>query len=156
MNVYVGVITKVLNDTNFTIEFTIKGYLEACKAYPIDVLDKPQVKDSIIIYEIDSELFGFSYLYQKLRIKDFTRISIGSTQVLINKEDITISSGKSSITIDQDNNISIDSNTDIRIDANTRLDVTAPVVNITSPTVTVKGNMNVIGVLTVNGNPVLV
>jgi len=109
MRLFLGVVTDVIDDEKFSIRFTIKNYIENCIAYPTEVLEKPEVGDAIVLYEIDDDILGCSFLYKKLRLGQNTDISIGSSLVRLTKDKILLKSDKAQITLDNLGNIDIDS-----------------------------------------------
>lgn len=124
MNAFLAKVTKVKDDaergTNrlkFIIQFTAKGVVEDATAYPASVTDQPEVGEEIMVFELET-VFGFCYLYQKMKTEDNTRFRIGNSLVDIQPDciDIACKNGNTiSITSDGDLTVSTNGNLQLSI-----------------------------------------
>jgi len=92
MDLALGKVTEIVNPEKFIIKFTIEDSIEDAVAYPIDTFDELNIGDPILIYGLDT-IFGMSFIYQKQRLFDHTRLKLGDQLIDIMKDRITISSG---------------------------------------------------------------
>jgi len=139
--VYLGVITNVLDNKKFIVEATVKGLFESLVAYPIDLSDKPEIKDSILIYVIDSELLGQSLLYQKLRIRESTRMALGNNEITLTEDGIQLRTENTNIEFKSNGTINIDSDNEININSNSSITIDAPSVEVKSGGLNTKFNV---------------
>lgn len=148
MNISLGRVSKIEDPLKFIIRFTIEEVIEDCIAYPIDTFDELNEGDPVLLYEIES-IFGFSYLYKKLRLYDYTRLKLKDSQINI-KEDIIEIFHKGSIIrildnedieIEAKSNIKVTSEKDINIEAQSNCTVKSPKVKITGGQLDTKGQV---------------
>jgi len=156
MELKFGKVTEIVDSNKFIVKFTVEDDIEDAVAYPIDTFDEPNVGDPIQIYGIDT-VFGMSFVYQKQRLFDHTRIKLGEQMVDITDHNVTITSaleteddgtygdsddgvkvatGKGrTIEIDADGKIVVHSgkNTEVTIDKNLNIEVKgAAKINVTN------------------------
>lgn len=112
-----GRITKVMHENKFNIRFTIDGYIEDAMAYPMDMTDVPEIGEPIVVFQLDT-VFGQSFLYQKIRVRDFTRFKIGNTEVDLYDDRINITTGSNGVSINSDGSVNISTVKDISISGN--------------------------------------
>jgi len=124
MDIMLGVVSKVEDPNKFIIRFKVKGWLEDCIAYPIDTDDQPQVDDPVVLFGLEN-VFGYSWMYKKQRLLDYTQLKHTNSVINIKKDTIIIQSGKSNIELTKDGKVTID----------------APDVTITGGTLTTKGSV---------------
>lgn len=139
VNYYIGVITKVVNDDEFSkeyhvIEASIPGIADDIRAFPKQgELDEPRVGDHVLLASFDP-LFHSYFIYSKLKENDFIGVRASGKMVDITPEAISISVYKeesenqhgkdrpknfiSEIKSDKDGNIEIEATKDITIKAN--------------------------------------
>jgi len=121
--VLLGHIVEIVNEKTFEIKFTVDGYIENKTAYPLDFKDQPEVGNAIFIHEIES-ILGWSYMYEKVRTLDYTRLKFLNSTIELNEYgiEITTESGDD-ITIKSDGNIDIKSkgNTNVKVEGNCTL-----------------------------------
>ena len=96
-DIMLGVVSKIENPDKFIIRFTIEGYLEDCIAYPIENDNQPVVGDPIILFGLESVL-GYSWMYKKQRLLEYTQLKHGDSVIELRKDSIIIKGGK--VTID--------------------------------------------------------
>jgi hypothetical protein len=125
MSLYLGVVKEIVNSDTFIIKAQIKGFLESVTAYPFAVYDQPEVGEPILLETIES-IFGMSFIYNKDRLADYTRLKLTDSEIgvykdkiklqsknanilITNENDITITSDKANIKVDKDNNITLTS-----------------------------------------------
>jgi hypothetical protein len=148
MNWYLTTVSKVVDSDKFTIEFSIKGFISDCIAYPMDTFDQPEVGDPVAVLQIDP-IMGSSFIYKKLRLSDYTKLKLTDSEVgvykdkiklqskdanmlITNENDITITSDKANIKVDKDNNITLTSDAaNIVIDKDNNITLTSNEANIT-------------------------
>jgi len=82
----------VVLKNKLVIYFTIKDEIEDAIAYPLDVYDECSIGDEVYIYEMESVL-GFSFMYNKVRLEDHTRLKLGDSEIDIKKDIITFNDG---------------------------------------------------------------
>lgn len=171
MDIYLGHVTKVTDELKFVVKFTVKGVIEDAIAYPIQQDDEPNVGDPIIIYSVES-VFGWSFLWQKLRLKDFTRLKLGNSVINITEEGIDIQTeegneifvksdgdmnvvAKSDFTMKVDGNVMIivDGNMDIQCNGSVNLDATRIKFPMRNPSPTGTGPFNAIPICPFTGSP---
>ena len=152
-DIMLGVVSEVMDTDKyplgrFVIKFTIKGLIEDCIAFPIDTFDEPEVGDPVVLYGLES-ILGYSYMWQKQRRFDYTRLRHKDSIINIKEDEITIDSGpgKSTITIKKDGDIEIKSSKSVKIDSSDITIKGSSSVKIDSSDVTITG-----GKLTVNGS----
>lgn len=143
MDYKLGRVTSIVDPLRFVIKFTIDNYIEDAVAYPIDTFDEPNVGNPIQVYEIES-ILGWSFVYKKQRLDDYTRLKLGNSTVEITDEGINIltSSGNDvfinsdgGVTINSANNINISSSGNININGSGNVNVES------SSTLSLKGSM---------------
>lgn len=122
MNVFLAKVTKVGDDdsrgTNrrlFVIRFDAKGVIEDATAYPVGVSDQPEVGEEVLVFELET-VFGYCYMYQKVKTEDNTRFRIGGNLIDIREDGIDMECRDgSSISVSADGDIGISSNKGISI-----------------------------------------
>lgn len=115
MDYKLGRVTEVVDPLKFIIKFTIDNYIEDAIAYPIDTFDEPNVGNPVQIYEIES-ILGWSFVYKKQRLTDYTRLKLGNSTLEITDEGINIlTSSGNDVFINSDGGITINSNGNINI-----------------------------------------
>jgi hypothetical protein len=147
MSLYLGVVKEVVNSDTFIIKAQIKGFLESVTAYPFAVYDQPEVGEPILLETIES-IFGMSFIYNKDRLADYTRLKLTDSEIgvykdkiklqskdanilITNENDITITSDKANIKVDKDNNITLTSDkANIVIDKDNNITLTSDEANI--------------------------
>lgn len=138
METYFGYVDEVKDNKKFVIKFTVKNIIEKAIAYPIDTFDEPNIGDPVIIYAIES-IFGWSFMWKKLRLKDHTRMKLLESLIDIYDDHIEIHAGgteeanpgddaQSLIWIDKDGSISVKAKKEVTVE---------------TPKVTVKGKNTV-------------
>jgi hypothetical protein len=131
--IILGVVSKVEDPNKFIIRFTTEDYIEDCIAYPIDTFDQPEVGDPIVLFGLESVL-GYSYLWQKQRLFDHTRLKHDDSIIEIKTDEINIVTGSSSIKMKKGGDIEIKGSSSIKIDSSN--------VTITGGKLTAKGTAN--------------
>lgn len=117
---FLAKVTELIDDNShsklkFVIKFTAKGIVENAVAYPVNVFDQPEVGDEVMIYELET-IFGFSYMYQKLKLTDDTRLKVEGSIIDIDKDLITIKSDKGDLRVKLDKgDISVSVNGNINL-----------------------------------------
>lgn len=159
-----GTVSQIVDDHKFIIKFTIRDYIEDAIAYPVNQKDEPNVGDPIIIMEIET-IFGFSFMYQKMRLKDHTRMKLLQSIVSIYDDHVEIHAGgpdkndkydeaKSLIWINNDGTILVKSEDSVTIETKTCLVKAEDSATIETKTCTLQANdVNITGgnLTTVNG-----
>lgn len=141
MDIMLGTVSSIVDSNKFVIKFTTKEVIENAIAYPIQNSDEPNIGDPIVLYQLET-FYGYSYLWQKLRLKDFTRLKLGNSVINITEEgiDIQASSG---------NEVYIESSGDMTVlcRSNTTMHVneTADVTVVGDLNLNVGGNIKVTG-----------
>lgn len=115
MGMFLAKVTKVGNDSTrgtdrklFVIRFDAKGVVEDATAYPVGVLDQPEVGEEVLVFELET-VFGYCYMYQKVKTEGNTRLRIGGNLIDIHDDGIDIEcrdGGDISISADGDIDIS--------------------------------------------------
>lgn len=116
MSIFLAKVTKVGDDesrgTNrkmFVIRFDAKGIIEDATAYPVGVPDQPEVGEEVLVFELET-VFGYCYMYQKVKTEDNTRFRIGGNLIDIREDGIDVECRNgSSITISADGDLDISS-----------------------------------------------
>lgn len=123
MDLFFGHVTEIYDPKKFIIKFTRKGDIEDAIAYPIDTFDEPNIGDPVVIFEIES-IFGQSFMWQKQRLFDHTRVKFGSSTIDLNSDGIemTTEDGKF-IEISSDGDISISGNDDMEVTVSKNMDI---------------------------------
>lgn len=132
MNIFLAKVTKVGDDesrgTNkklFVIRFDAKGVIEDASAYPVGVCDQPEVGEEVLVFELET-VFGFCYMYQKLKTEGNIRFRMGGNLIDIREDGIDMEcrdgSGVS-ISAEGDINISSDKGLSISVKGNADVDV---------------------------------
>lgn len=160
MDLYLGTVTEIIDDKKFVIKFTIPGMIENAKAFPVDTFDEPNEGDPLLLYGIET-IFGYSYLYKKLRLADHTRMKLLDSIIDIFDDHIEITSKDTTIMVNGDGTCTIKPKESLTIETkevslkneSTTLESSSSF-EIKSPTITVDGaNVTITGgVLTVNGS----
>lgn len=133
MKTYLGTVTGVTDPNKFVIKFEIPNVIQDAIAFPIETTDEPNEGNQILVYEMES-IFGFSFLYKKLRLEDYTRMKIGDSIIELHNDSINIAtsgggdisiSSSGDIDIKSDNNINIrsGSNLNLKIEGNANINV---------------------------------
>lgn len=145
-----GVVTEIYDPYKFVIKFTIEGEIENAIAYPVDTFDEPNVGDPVEIEELES-IFGYSFTYKKLRLKNHTRLKLGKSTVELDENGINITTDKGNtvfidsdgaITISSSSNIDVISKSSINIKAEGNIDLNCKgTVNVKAGTVQAKGTV---------------
>ena len=148
MNIMLGVVSKVEDPNKFIIKFTVEGLIEDCIAYPIDTFDQPEVGDPIVLFGLEN-ILGYSWMWQKQRHFDHTRLRHTNSVIEIKPEDINIITGSSSIKMNKDGSIEIKSSStinvespDITVKGSSSIEVKSPDVTITGGQLKTKGTAN--------------
>jgi hypothetical protein len=123
MNAFLARVTKVKDDaernTNrlkFVIQFTAKGVVEDATAYPVAAFDQPEVGEEILVFELET-VFGFCYMYQKMKTEDNTRLRVGNSLIDIQPDCIDIEcKGGNTISISSDGDLTISTNGGLQVD----------------------------------------
>lgn len=146
MDIYLGKVTEVPDDGSderlkFVIKFEIKDYLENQVAYPIDTFDEPNVDDPVILYRIES-IFGYSFLYKKLRLDDHTRLKIEKTWIDLFTDKLEICLGddkKVNIVLDENgaSSISLGDSSEVTIEKDSGITIKG------KSTITIEGDNSV-------------
>lgn len=131
MNIFLAKVTKVGDDesrgTNrklFVIRFDAKGVIEDATAYPVCVPDQPEVGEEVLVFELES-VFGYCYMYQKVKTEDNTRLRIGGNLIDIRDDGIDMECRDgSSISVSADGDIDISTNKALNIRVDGDADVT--------------------------------
>lgn len=135
MELYLGTVSEVTDSNKFIIKFDVLNQIESMLAYPIDTFDEPNIGDPIIVYQIES-IFGYSYMYKKLRLQDYTRMKLGNSEIDITNDSINITTKDGSmIVISSDGDIVINSNGAIRLQSDSKITIDAPQVSMTGSNV---------------------
>lgn len=92
MNFMFGHVTSVEDDHKFIIKFTTENYIEDAIAYPIDTFDEPNVGDPVWIIQIET-VFGYSFMWKKLRLFDYTRLKLLESKIIIHHDHILVQAG---------------------------------------------------------------
>lgn len=96
MDIRLGRVTKIVDDHKFVIKATIDNLIEDVIAYPIDTFDQPEEGNPVFLYEIES-VFGYSYMWKKLRLTDYTKMKLKSSEIKICHDHILIQSGSEEV-----------------------------------------------------------
>jgi len=149
MEVRFGVVTDVIDPLKFVIKFKVSGYIEDAVAYPVVAKDEPNKDDPVLIYVIENK-FGWSYMYEKIKLKDFIRHKLGNSEIDITEENIAIKTkegneviidANGSITIKSAKEINIESDTDVNINATGDINLkTNGEVELDAPSISLKGS----------------
>ena len=87
MNVFFGVIAKVLDPELYTIEVDIPGEGERLRAFPFrGEIDEPRVGDVVFLREMDPNYHSY-YLYEKLKENDFIGFRARGKKIWVNKDE---------------------------------------------------------------------
>ena len=107
-----GIVSGVYDPNTFVIKFTVKNYIEDAIAYPADLApDEPNVGDPVLIYETET-IFGYSFLYTKLRLKDHIRMKLGNSSIEVHDYQVYIhTENGNEVNVTSDGDINIPSNT---------------------------------------------
>jgi hypothetical protein len=105
-NIMLGTVSKIEDPNKFIIRFTIEDYIEDCIAYPIDTFDQPEVGDPIVLFGLES-ILGYSWMWQKQRLFDHTRLKHDDSVIEIKTDEINIVRGSSSIKMKKGGDIEI-------------------------------------------------
>lgn len=109
-------VTKIVDPNKFIIEFSAKEVIEpSCIAYPLDTFDEVAVGEEILVIGIES-VNGYSYLWKKIRLYDYTRIKNQDSEIDIMDTGINI-------TCNNGNKLFIKSNGDITVKADKNVSV---------------------------------
>lgn len=150
MNVLVlGKITSVEDKLKFIIKATIPGEVEDVIAYPFDTLDQPEVGEEVVLFRIET-VFGYSYLWQKVKLNDDTRIKVLGSVIDVTQDGITIKSDteedsedpKSFVQINNDGKVIVQTKDNVLIKTDNSVDIETKELNITSNTSEFKGTGN--------------
>lgn len=126
MDIYLGTVSEVIDTDKFVIKFTIREVVEDAKAYPVDTFDEPNIGDPIVVYQLES-VFGYCYLYKKLRVADYTRMKLGNSEIDLTNESISITTKNgATVTVSSDGAIQIYSAGSIDIQSDTKISLDAP------------------------------
>lgn len=140
-----GIVSGVYNPNTFVIKFTVKNYIEDAIAYPADLApDEPNKGDPVLIYETET-IFGYSFLYTKLRLKDHIRMKLGNSSIEIHDDRINVNTENgNTVIITSDGNITVSSKSDINIESSggaVTVKGTSSVNIESSGTINLKGNI---------------
>lgn len=139
----IGRVTQVTDSRKFIIKATITGMIENVTAYPLESSDEPEVGEEIVLFELESE-FGYSYLYKKARLFDFTRFKFNDSLIQLTENGIAITTknGKD-IFVSSDGDIDVKGNGDINITVSDNAKIKAREVTIDATTINLpKGNVS--------------
>lgn len=165
--IYLGTVSKVVDPKKFVIEADVKGLIEGVPAYPVDTFDELAVGDPVVLWQLET-VFGYSYLYQKLRLYDHTRMKIGDCcididgngdsaeagTITLKNADVTVvikAGGNIEITNSADykqetsGNVQIKASGNCNIEASGNCEVKSPKVTITGGQCTIKGTVSPTG-----------
>lgn len=122
-----GKITEVLDDntypkTKFVIKVDIAGEVEDAIAFPLDTLDQPELGEEVLIFRVET-IFGFSYLWKKLKLNDDTRLKVLGSVIDITKDGITISSDPEEDKEDPSSTIYIAKDGSVTISTSDKIDI---------------------------------
>jgi hypothetical protein len=143
---YLGVVTKVEDPKKFVIRATVEDLIEDVIAYPIDVYDEPYVGEPIEVRQIET-IYGYSFVYQKQRLRDHTLLKIGDCVVDLdgNGESadagtITIKIANASIVLKNGGDIEVTTAANIKVKADGNCNIEASgSCEVKSPKVTITG-----------------
>lgn len=121
----IGRVSKVVDKKKFIIKATISGLVEDIIAYPIEGSDEPEVGEEVVLFGLET-VFGFSYLYKKMRLFDFTRFKFGDSVIQLTENGIAIQTknGKD-ILIHSNGDIDVESDATINIKGKSNISVTS-------------------------------
>lgn len=126
MDIQLGIVTNIVDPDKFIITFSIADIIQDMKAYPIDVDDQPQIGDPIVLFGLES-IYGYSYLYKKQRLLDYTRMKLGNSEIAINGSFISITTkGGNNIVVSADGDLAIHSNSNITISSKSKIKLDSP------------------------------
>jgi len=145
MDLYLGTVTEIVDDKKFIIKFKIPSLIEGAEAYPVDTFDEVVEGDPILLYGLET-IFGYSYLYKKLRLDDHTRLKLLDSLVDIFDDHIEITSKDTSIMINSDGSCTIKPKESLTVETKEYKLNSSSSAELKSATVTITG-----GELTVNG-----
>lgn len=119
----VGKVTQVLDSKKFIIRATIQGLIEDIKCFPLESCDEPEIDEEVILFELESE-FGYSYVYKKARLFDYTRFKFNNCIIQLTDSGISIKtdSGRD-ILVNSNGDIDIKSEGNITIQAKSKLKI---------------------------------
>jgi hypothetical protein len=106
MDILLGMVSKIEDPDKFVIRFTVEGLIKDCIAYPIDTFDQPEKGDPVVLYKLGGS-FGSSYLWQKQRHFDYTRLKHTDSVIEVKNEEVNIITGSSSIKMKKGGDIEI-------------------------------------------------
>jgi hypothetical protein len=90
MEVYIGVITKILDPDLYQIEFDVPERGKGFKAYPLrGEVDEPRVGDIVFLRELDPDYHSY-FLYERLKENKFIGIRARGKKIKITEDFIEI------------------------------------------------------------------
>lgn len=131
---FLAKVTKV--DTNqssgtdklkFVILFSAEGIVKDALAYPLNSMDQPEVGEEVAIFELET-VFGYSYLYQKLKLNEDTRLKVQGSVVDIEEDRISVKTETGDVCIkvkDGDLDIQVNGNINLKVNGSIKLVGTA-------------------------------
>lgn len=128
---FLGKVTKVETNSSsgtdrlkFVILFTAEGIVSDAIAYPLNTFDQPEVGDEVAIFELET-VFGYSYLYQKLKLNEDTRLRVEGSTIDIDKDRIAIKSENGDVSIKLkkgDFDINVNGNINLTVNGSIKLE----------------------------------
>lgn len=154
MDILLGIVTKIEDPNKFIIRFSVADIIQDMIAYPADVYDNPELNEPVIVYSLET-IFGYSYMYSKQRLKDFTRIRIGNSDITLTKDMVAITTENgNNIVVSSDGDVQIKSNGGITVSSETQIQLDAPQIKFPAGQVSgTSGPFNTIPVCPFSGAP---